>query len=62
MTIARLLLYYVKGNEVGSKDMIQYLKMLLQNINNKEIPKLCLEIMSYFYKENEIYEFIDVLL
>lgn len=29
MAIARLLLYYVKGNEVGSKDMIQYLKMLL---------------------------------
>ena len=36
--------------------------MLLNNINNKEIPKLCFEIMSIFYKEPEILEYIDILI
>lgn len=42
--------------------MIKYIPLLLKNLNNKEIPKLCHEIMSCFYKENEIFEFIDRLL
>ena len=41
---------------------IRYVKTLLKNVGNKEVPKLCFEIMSCFYKENEIYEFIDELL
>ena len=62
MNISRLLLHYVKSNEIGQKDMIKFIPLFLKNINNKENPKLCHEIMSCFYKENEIFDFIDQLL
>jgi hypothetical protein len=38
--------------------MIKFLKSLLHDITNKEIPKLCFEIMSCFYKEDSILEYI----
>lgn len=61
-SVARLLLYYVKGNELNQKEMTVYLKTLLQDITNKEIPKLCFEIMSSFYREEPVLEYIDFLI
>ena len=42
--------------------MVQYLKILLSDITNKEIPKLCFEIMSSFFKEDKVFEYIDFLI
>ena len=41
--------------------MDQYLEILLNDISNKEIPILCFEIMSCFYKEDTIIKYIEIL-
>ena len=41
--------------------MIQYLEILMNDITTKEIPLLCYEIMSSFYKEEKIMPYFDIL-
>ena len=49
-----MLQHYVKANELNKQDMVPYLKLLLTDVANKEIPKLCFEIMSSFFKQDKV--------